>query len=137
MSTTEIKLSVPVWQRVTAGVLDSIILFISALGGAYLLSFGVIFFLLRDAVGCPGIGKFIFNLGVINCRTGVDCNWKDSVKRNLIIILIIFLTCALHVFSKAGVIAGIGLFASIYNNTRDAAGRNLIDRFSGTTVVCN
>lgn len=128
------------WQRVIAGIIDFIIPYMSIFTvaeGGYIWVVGFVYFMLRDAAGCPGIGKFIFNIGVVNNRTGEQCDWKDSIKRNVIITLIITVTLAVFVITKAGLFVGIGLLAYIYRATQDAAGRNLIDRVSGTSVIKN
>jgi uncharacterized RDD family membrane protein YckC len=89
-----------------------------ALWGA---AFATIYLLLRDGMGGQSFGKLVLGLVVVNVRTGQLCSWKDSLLRNVFVLI-----------PGANVVA---VFLESITIVRDPQGQRLGDRLAQTQVI--
>ena len=80
-----------------------------------------VYLLLRDGMGGQSFGKLVVGLVVVNVRTGQLCSWKDSVLRNLFVLI-----------PGANVVA---VFLESITIIRDPQGQRLGDRLAQTQVI--
>src|SRR5262245_52845662 len=81
----------------------------------------IFYLLLRDGMGGQSFGKLVVGLVVVNVRTGKLCSWKDSVLRNLFVLI-----------PGANVVA---VFLESITIIRDPQGQRLGDRLAQTQVI--
>jgi uncharacterized RDD family membrane protein YckC len=80
-----------------------------------------IYLLLRDGMGGQSLGKLLVGLVVVNVRTGQLCTWKDSVLRNVFVLI-----------PGANLVA---VFLESLTIVRDPQGQRLGDRLAQTQVI--
>jgi uncharacterized RDD family membrane protein YckC len=80
-----------------------------------------VYLLLRDGIGGQSLGKLLVGLVVVNIQTGRFCSVKDSVLRNLVVLI-----------PGANVAA---LFLESITILRDPQGQRLGDRLAQTQVI--
>jgi hypothetical protein len=81
----------------------------------------VLYLLLRDSIGGQSLGKLLVGLVVVNVRTGALCTWKESVLRNVFILI-----------PGANIVAP---FLEVITLIRDPQGQRLGDRLAQTQVI--
>src|SRR5687767_9698486 len=117
---------VDVWKRLLAASLDGMPAIAAwflyrrtdSLWGAAL---AVVYLLLRDGIGGQSLGKLVVGLVVVNVRTGRFCSWKDSVLRNVFVLI-----------PGANIAA---VFLESFTILRDPQGQRLGDRLAQTQVI--
>lgn len=117
---------VSVWKRLLAAVFDGVPAVAAWLlyrnTGSVLGLAGAAFYLVvRDGIGGQSLGKLLVGLVVINVQTGRFCNMKDSVLRNVFVLI-----------PGANVMA---VFLESITILRDPQGQRLGDRLAQTQVI--
>jgi len=90
-------------------------------GSPLALGAAAVYLLLRDAIGGQSLGKLVVGLVVVSVRTGRFCSWKDSVLRNIFVLI-----------PGANIAA---VFLESLTILRDPQGQRLGDRLAQTQVV--
>jgi hypothetical protein len=117
---------VDVWKRLLAATLDGMpaiaAWFLYQRSGAWWgAAVATLYMLLRDGIGGQSLGKLLVGLVVVNVRTGQLCTWKDSVLRNVFVLI-----------PGANVVAVLLESVTII---RDPQGQRLGDRLAQTQVI--
>ena len=117
---------VDVWKRLLAAFLDgapavAAWLLYDRTGSPLALGAAVAYLLLRDGIGGQSLGKLVVGLVVVNVRTGRFCSWKDSVLRNVFVLI-----------PGANIAA---VFLESFTILRDPQGQRLGDRLAQTQVI--
>ena len=117
---------VDVWKRLLAATLDGMpaiaAWFLYQRSGAWWgAAVAALYMLLRDGIGGQSLGKLLVGLVVVNVRTGQLCTWKDSVLRNVFVLI-----------PGANVVAVLLESVTII---RDPQGQRLGDRLAQTQVI--
>jgi RDD family protein len=81
----------------------------------------VLYLLLRDSIGGQSFGKLLAGLVVVNVRTGRLCTWRESLLRNVFVLI-----------PGANVVA---VFLESITLIRDPQGQRLGDRLAQTQVI--
>jgi hypothetical protein len=81
----------------------------------------VLYLLLRDSIGGQSLGKLLVGLVVVNVQTGGLCTWKESVLRNVFVLI-----------PGANIVAP---FLETLTIIRDPQGQRLGDRLAQTQVI--
>jgi uncharacterized RDD family membrane protein YckC len=81
----------------------------------------VLYLLLRDGIGGQSLGKLMAGLVVVNVQTGKLCTWKESMLRNVFVLI-----------PGANLVA---VFLESITIIRDPQGQRLGDRLAQTQVI--
>ena len=117
---------VDVWRRLLAAVIDGIPAIAACFlyrntGSIWGAAGVVVYLLLRDGIGGQSLGKLLVGIVVVNVRTGKLCRWKDSVLRNVFVLI-----------PGANLVS---IFLEWITIVRDPQGQRLGDRIAQTQVI--
>jgi hypothetical protein len=117
---------VDAWKRLLAAFIDGVPVMAAWLlyrnsGALWGAAGALVYLLLRDGMGGQSLGKLLLGLVVVNVRTGKLCSWKDSVLRNVFVLI-----------PGANVVA---FFLEAVTIIRDPLGNRLGDRLAQTQVI--
>jgi hypothetical protein len=117
---------VDVWKRLLAGFLDGVPAIAAWLlyrktGSVLGLAAAALYLLVRDGISGQSLGKLLVGLVVVNIRTGRFCSLKDSVLRNVFVLI-----------PGANLMA---VFLESITIVRDPQGQRLGDRLAQTQVI--
>jgi uncharacterized RDD family membrane protein YckC len=117
---------VDVWKRLLAACLDGVPAVAAWLvyrntGSVVALAGAAVYLLLRDGIGGQSLGKLLLGLVVVNIQTGRFCSVKDSVLRNVFVLI-----------PGANIVA---VFLESITILRDPQGQRLGDRLAQTQVI--
>jgi hypothetical protein len=117
---------VDVWKRLLAAWVDGMPVlaawFLYSRTGSLLgAGVAVLYLLLRDSIGGQSLGKLLAGLVVVNVRTGRLCTWKESLLRNVFVLI-----------PGANIVA---VFLESITIIRDSQGQRLGDRLAQTQVI--
>ena len=93
----------------------------SRTGSRLALPLPCLYLLLRDSIGGQSLGKLLVGLVVVNVQTGRFCTWKESVLRNVFVLI-----------PGANMVA---VFLESITIIRDPQGQRLGDRIAQTQVI--
>lgn len=117
---------VDVWKRLLAALFDGVPalaawLLYGRTGSLLGIAGALVYLLLRDGIGGQSLGKLLVGLVVVNVRTGLPGDLKDSAFRNVFVL-----------------IPGANLVAIVLETItliRDPQGQRLGDRLAQTQVI--
>jgi uncharacterized RDD family membrane protein YckC len=117
---------VDVWRRLLAAWVDGMPaiaawFLYSRTGSLWGAAVAVLYLLLRDSIGGQSLGKLMVGLVVVNVQTGMLCAWKESVLRNVFVVI-----------PGANIVA---VFLESITIIRDPQGQRLGDRLAQTQVI--
>jgi uncharacterized RDD family membrane protein YckC len=117
---------VGVWKRLLAAFIDGVPAVAAWLvyhntGSVLALGAAALYLLLRDGIGGQSLGKLLVGLVVVHIQTGRFCSVKDSVLRNVFVLI-----------PGANVMA---IFLESITILRDPQGQRLGDRLAHTQVI--
>ena len=117
---------VDVWRRLLAAWVDGMPaiaawFLYSRTGSLWGAAVAVLYLLLRDGIGGQSLGKLMVGLVVVNVQTGMLCTWRESVLRNVFVLI-----------PGANIVA---VFLESITIIRDPQGQRLGDRLAQTQVI--
>jgi uncharacterized RDD family membrane protein YckC len=117
---------VDVWKRLLAAFIDGVPgvaawLVYRNTGSVLVLGAAALYLLLRDGIGGQSLGKLLMGLVVVNIQTGRFCSVKDSILRNIFVLI-----------PGANIVA---VFLEPLTILRDPQGQRLGDRVAHTQVI--
>lgn len=117
---------VDVWKRLLAACFDGVPAVVAWMlyartGSLLAIVAALVYLFLRDGIGGQSLGKLLVGLVVVNVRTGLPANVKDSALRNIFVLI-----------PGANVVAVV---LETLTMVRDPQGQRLGDRLAHTQVI--